>query len=207
MQPESKRKTAKLISIITAGAGIAVMLGWVFDISALKSISPAWISMKFSTAFTFFLSGVILYFIAKAEEGELDNSYIVISIASLLVILIMGTMFFSTLLGVHTGEEDLFIKDTGNLVKSVVPGRPSVPTMACFIFIAAAGIITTFKPEKLKAILNTIGVIIGSIGLIAIAGYAINQPFFYYYISGVNSAIAVHTAIIFVLLGIGFLCL
>jgi len=52
-----------------------------------------------------------------------------------------------------------------------------------------------------------IGVVLGAIGVIAIFGYIINAPNLYYYIEGVNSAIACHTAALFMVLGIGFICL
>jgi nitric oxide reductase large subunit len=52
-----------------------------------------------------------------------------------------------------------------------------------------------------------IGVVVGAIGAVAIVGYIINAPNLYYYIEGVNSAIACHTAALFMVLGIGFICL
>jgi nitric oxide reductase large subunit len=52
-----------------------------------------------------------------------------------------------------------------------------------------------------------IGLIVGVIGALAVVGYIINAPLFYYFIAGVNSAMAFHTAILFVLLGMGLLCL
>ena len=70
MMPEKKRNIAKGLSLLVIIAGIAVILGWIFDIAVLKSISPAWTSMKFVTAFTFILSGITLYFIVRALEGR-----------------------------------------------------------------------------------------------------------------------------------------
>lgn len=52
-----------------------------------------------------------------------------------------------------------------------------------------------------------IGVIVGLIGAMAVVGYIINAPNLYYYIEGVNSAIACHRAALFMVLGIGFICL
>jgi hypothetical protein len=42
---------------------------------------------------------------------------------------------------------------------------------------------------------------------LAVAGYIINAPVLYYYVEGLNSALAFHTAGLFVLLGTGLLCL
>ena len=63
------------------------------------------------------------------------------------------------------------------------------------------------NPDKLQSKLKIIGLIVGSIGAVAVVGYIINAPLLYYYIEGVNSAMACHTAVLFVLLGMGLLCL
>jgi hypothetical protein len=207
MTPETKRKTARILSLVVIIAGILVIIGWFFDIGVLKSIWPTWISMKFPTAVVFVLSGITLYFIVRAIEGEFDKAQVVIPITSMAIILLMGTLFLSAVFGVHTGIEDLFVRDMPGATMSVVPGRPSLPTMVNFILIAAAGILTILDSRKLKLKLRIIGLVVATIGAIAIAGYIFNAPLLYYYIEEINSAIAFHTAALFVLLGIGLLCL
>lgn len=207
MTPEKKRKIAKILSLVVTIAGVMVIIGWLFDIGILKSISPAWVSMKFTTAIAFVLSGITLYFIVRAREGEFDKAQVVLSITSLIIILLMGTLFFSAILGIRTGVEDLFIKEASGTVKTVTPGRPSLPTMFNFILIASAGILTTLNPGNLRSKLKIIGVIVGLIGTLAVAGYIFNAPYLYYFIEGVSSAIALHTAVLFIVLGIGFICL
>jgi hypothetical protein len=207
MKTEYKRKAARLLSLAVIIAGVAVMVGWIFDIGVLKSISPAWISMKFSTAFVFVLSGITIYFIGKAQEGAFELAQVALSITTLTIVLLMGTIFFSTLLGVHTGVEDLFIREMPGGIKTVVPGRPSIPTMIDFMLIAVAGIMTILNPEKLQSKLKVLGLIIVTIGAVAVAGYSINDPLLYYFVEGVNSAIALNTAVLFVLLGMGLVCL
>jgi hypothetical protein len=207
MTPEKKGKIAKGLSLVVIIAGFMVIIGWLFDIGILKSIMPGWVSMKFDTAIAFVLSGITLYFIVRAMEGEFDKAQVVLSITSFIIILLIGTMFFSAVLNIHTGVEEVFVKETTGAVKTVTPGRPSLPTMLNFILIAAAGILTTLNPGNLRSKLKIIGVIVGLIGAMAVVGYIINAPNLYYYIEGVNSAIALHTAVLFIVLGIGFLCL
>ena len=207
MTTEKKRKIAKVLSLVVIIAGVVVMIGWIFNIGILKSISPNWISMKFDTAIAFFLSGISLYFIVRAIEGEFDKAQVVLSVTSLIIMLLMGILFFSAILKVHTGIEELFIKETAIAAKTVTPGRPSVPTMINFILIAFGGIFTMFNPQTLRTQLRIIGLAVGTIGLLAVAGYIINSPALYYYVEGINSAMACHTAVLFVLLGTGLLCL
>lgn len=204
---QARRKIAKAISIVAAVTAIIVIIGWIFDIGILKSVSAAWVSMKFDTAVSFLLSGIILYFISKAFEGDFDRAQVVISIASFVLIMLMGTLFFSALMGVHTGTEDIFVKETVMAPMTAAPGRPSVPTMFNFVLIAIAGIVTMLRSSKLKSIFRIIGFIVGAIGISAIAGYSLNLPALYYFVEGLNSAMAIHTAVLFVLLGIGIICL
>jgi len=207
MIPEKKRKTAKALSLAVIIGGGMVITGWIFDIGVLKSISPLWVSMKLATAISFVLSGVTLYFIVRAMEGEFDKAQVALSITSLIIVLLMGILFFSALLKVRTGAEDLFMKESAGTVKTVTPGRPSVPTMLNFLLIASAGVLTILNPKKLQSKLRIIGLIVVSSGTLAVVGYIMNAPLLYYFIEGMNSAIALHTAILFVLLGVGLLCL
>ncbi|MFZ0035474.1 MAG: hypothetical protein WAK60_10880 [Sedimentisphaerales bacterium] len=207
MVPEKKRKIAKILSAVVGIAGILVIIGWIFDIDILKSITPSWVSMKFDTAIAFVLSGITVYFIVLAVEGEFDKAQVVLSITSLIIVLLMGILFFSAILGIQTGAEDLFVKEKVVAPMSAAPGRPSIPTMINFILIAVAGGFTMFDSVKLRLQLRIVGLIVGAIGALAVAGYIIDAPLMYYYIEGINSAMACHTAVLFMLLGIGLLCL
>jgi len=207
MIQERKRAAAKVLAAIVSIAGVAVIIGWIFEIGILKSILPGWVSMKITTAIAFVLSGITLYFITRAVEGEFDKAQVVLSITSLIIILLMGILFFSAILGIHTGVEELFIKETVAAAKTVTPGRPSIPTMINFILIAFAGIFTMFNSGKLRSQLRIIGLAIGIIGASAVIGYIVDAPILYYYVKDVNSAMACHTAVLFVLSGTGLLCL
>lgn len=202
----TKTAVAKTFSFLIAASGLAVMAGWLFDVGVLKSLGSALISMKFATAFSFVVSGASIYFLARAREGELDASQVALFIASFVLILLMGLILSCTVLNIRTGIEDLFVKDPGG-AQSVVPGRPSAPTMINFLLIALAGILTMVNAENIRFELKTIGCIVGSIGALALIGYAVDAPLLYYFIPGKNSAMAPHTAGLFVLSGAGLLCL
>lgn len=205
--PEGKpNPLVKAISLFVTVAGLAVMAGWIFDIGPLKCISPAWISMKFSTAIAFVASGITLYFLVRAREGEFEKAQIALSITSLIIALIMGLLFFSDIFRVQTGIENLFIKDT-DTVKSVVPGMPSAPTMINFMLIALAAIMTLLNSANIVKKLKIIGIIVGAVGALPVAGYIFNMPFLYYYIDDITSAMALHTSLLFILIGAGLACL
>ena len=206
MEKKIPHRFVKILSLFVAAAGLAVMAGWMFDINVLKSLSPDWVSMKFSTAVAFAASGASLFFIVRVVEGEFDMAQVVLSLTSLTITLLMGLLLFSAILSIPTGIENLFVKEIGE-VKSVAPGRPSVPTMINFLLMALTAILALQHPARLLPKLKFIGIIIGMTGSLAAMGYLFNAPFLYYYIAGVNSAMALHTALLFVILGIGLLCL
>jgi hypothetical protein len=196
----------KVLSLLVTAAGLAIMAGWLFDIVLIKSIGPAFITMKFSTAFAFVVSGVSLYFLARAREGEFEKAQVALSITSFVLALLMGLLFFSAVFGVETGIESLFVKDPGD-ARSVMPGIPSIPTIINFLLIAAAGLVVIINPGQAIPKIKAIGVLVGGIGLLAAIGYVFGVPLLYYFIPGFNSAMALHTALLFAALGAGLLCL
>ncbi|MEI6079423.1 MAG: hypothetical protein WCQ53_02130 [bacterium] len=198
---------AKISSLIVGVSSILVMVGWSFDIAVLKSISSDFVAMKFVTAICFFLSAISLYFIAKALEGEIEKAQIALSITSLIIIMLMGTLFFSTIFGVRTGIEELFVREVPGTVKTIIPGFPSISTIFSFMLLVSASILTMLTARNLRIKLTVLGLLIGIIGLLALVGYITNSPPLYYFIKGINTAMALNTSILFILLGTGLLCL
>lgn len=200
---EIKNNLPEVIAVFISLAGLVVMAGWFLNIETIKSISPDWVSMKFSTALSFFLSGLVLYSISRFRRQECDLALVFLPIISMAILLLMMTLLASTVIGANTGVEELFVKDSIVAVASVTPGRPSVATMINFIFIALSGIFTSLASGRFIKILGFLGLAIGLIGLTAVFGYIFNQPLLYFAVTGKSSAVAIHTAVLFVLWGCG----
>lgn len=200
-------KVSKGLAIFTAIAGAIVMLSWIFDIGILKSILPEWVTMKFNTAVCFVLSGIVLYLIVISFESRFDIAQVFLPIPVLSILLIMGGHLTSVFLGLRLRIGEVFIKEANGFVLTTVPGRPAVPTMISFILVAAAGILTMLNRANLKPKLSFLGWVIMIIGMAAVFGYVVNAPFLYYYIEDKNTAMAFHTAILFVLAGISLIFL
>jgi hypothetical protein len=194
---------AKSLGVIVSLSGLVVMAGWILDIGALKSILPIWVTMKFITAISFFLSGISLYCISCAREENAQAAQIVLSITTLCLLLIMSALLASSFLGVYTGIEELFIKEAQGAAKTAVAGRPAIPTMVEFILIGLAGAFSLIGRKTMTVLLKATGWIIVGVAGIAVTGYLINQPVLYYDIRPFTGAMACHTAILFVLWGLG----
>lgn len=200
-----KTKIANILSFIVIIGGLIVMIGWFLDVEVLKSILPVWVTMKFSTALSFFLSGITLYFVNNSLGKSADLAQIALSITILMILLLMATLLVSTFLNVRTGVEDLFVREAKEAVKTTTPGSPSVGTMINFISVAFAGILTLLDVKRLGQKIVIIGLIILIIGSIAVLGYVLSLPFLYYSVEGFSTAMALHTAFLFIITGAGFI--
>lgn len=193
-------KISKIISAITILIGLLVTAGWIFDISALKSIMPNEVTMKFSTAISFVFSGIILYFVSNHYAGKIGAGQIAIPISGLVIFLFMVTLLITNIVGVSNGVEQLFVKESESAVETKSPGMPSVPTAVSFLLIIIVGIISLANSNRLKPILY-IGYVIMAIGTVSLAGHLINQPLLYYYVENLSTAMAIHTSVLFALIG------
>lgn len=196
-------RAARIIALIVAASGVAEILAWIFGVSVLISVLPSMVTMKFSTAVSFFLSGVALYFIAVSVGGRASAAQAVLPATALIIMLIMVTLLASALFGLKTGIENVFVEEAPAAVKTTVPGRPSLVTMADFIVISISAIAALFKGGRLKKILFSSGVILVTTGLLAISGYALGAEYLYFSWPGVSTGMALVTAVLFVLLGWG----
>ena len=200
----SSSKLSQIIACVSICIGLIVCIGWILDIPSLKSIIPNEVTMKFSTSISFIFSGVTIYFISRYNEGKTGIAQIVVPISSFIVFLFMATLLTAYVFGITSGIEQLFVRENSDAVKTSHAGMPSFTTTVNFILIIVAGMFS-FSESRLKKWVTPIGYIISTIGIIAIMGYVVNQPSLYYYIDNVNSAMAIHTSILFVILGIALI--
>jgi signal transduction histidine kinase len=196
----NKNSITKIVSLVVILTGLAVSIGWVFDISALKSIIPNQVTMKFSTAVSFVCSGAISYFISKCGEGKIGFGQIIIPISGLVVFLFMATLLITNSIGVPSGVEQLFVSEASNAVLTKSPGMPSIPTAVSFLLIVGAGVLILNNSKKLTYVRFS-GYTIMIIGVVSFVGYLIEQPLMYYYVKGVNTGMAIHTGVLFTLMG------
>jgi len=199
----NKHKTAQLLSVIVMVTGILVMFGWFLNIDILKSILPQWVTMKFTTAICFFLSGITLFYIITSLMGNPELARLILPVPCLIIALFMVSLLMSSFFGVQTGIENLFVREEPQAIQTVVPGRPSVGTMVAFIAVVISGFCALLNSPNLGKQLTILGWIIGITSASAIVGYIINIPLFYYTIEGFSTAMAVHTAILFTFIAIG----
>ena len=191
----------KFISAVSILVGVVVIIGWYLDITILTSISPNWIRMKFATAACFIFTGFIVYFLSIKKDDKEFLRYIFLTLCPLLLILIMGTLFLGSIFGFQSGMENIAFVDKHEVATPIFQGRPALPTMINFVLIALAGLFYNFNRGG-KKMLSIIGWIVGVLGLIGVVGYVTGNAFMMYEIKGISNAIAIHTTILFTLIGL-----
>ena len=191
---------AKRVGILVTLIGCVVLLGWIFDIPTLKSILPMWVTMKANTAIGFILSGGALWqlshFTPRSTRYAQFCAVFVLSIG-LLTLIEYG-------FGLDFGIDQLLFKETGTAIATSAPGRMAVNTALNFLLLGSA----LFLLSKSRSFHSGIQTFIGIaffISLLGLLGYVYSIQEFY----GVGSytKMAVHTAIAFMILCVGILCL
>jgi len=194
-------KIVQIVAGISIAVGLIVMLGWYLDITLLTSILPQWIRMKFATALCFVFSGIVVYALSFRREERKISRQIILTIFPTLITLIMGTLFSGSIFGFQTGMENIAFIDIHEVNTPIFQGRPSVATMIAFLLIAFIGFLCNFN-RPTRRVFSLIGLIVGTIGLVGVAGYLSNLPILYYEIPGLSNAIAANTTTLFALLGL-----
>ena len=190
---------------VTLVVSMLVMFGWYAEIEILKTIIPGAVTMKFNTAFAFLFSGLILLFALRREKYNSDWALIILPSASMVILIFMGTTLMSVMFGFVSGIESLFVRESANAVLTTMPGRPSIGTMLAFILVASAGIVSIDVGRYKYIPYWIVGVLIIALAALALLGYLLQVPEMYYAITGISTAMAIHTAALFLLLGVGFI--
>lgn len=189
------------IGIFVGFVGFLAMFGWLFDVEFLRQWLAGTISMKFTTAVSFFVTGFLLFFLIKLRHVEsVEYAQLVVFNASLALFLLMGTLLLSIVFGVETGIELLIAEEKAPAVATLFLGLPSLMTMIAFDLIALAGFLSVFEIDG--RIIFGLGVVVFLIGLVAVVGYATGVHGLYYDFPEVTNPIAVSTAFLFVLAGL-----
>jgi signal transduction histidine kinase len=190
-------------SLLTAWAvvatGLLVLLGWAFDIATLKSVIPGFPMMKANTALGFVLVGVGLTLLHN--EGTLRSRLLArfCGIATaLLGVLTLGEYVSGRDLHI----DDLLFRSAANAMGASVSRMSPAAALNFTIFGVTLQWLTAKRPAALGAV-DALLMLAMLIGMIALAGYLYSVTALYQF--RVFSAMAVHTAVVFVALAAALL--
>jgi PAS domain S-box-containing protein len=185
------KSSIKLIAAISTIAGVLVIIGWLTGNQLLKGVLPGLPVMKFNTAVCFVLTGVSLYLITTKYKP----SYYIQTGLSLIIIAIVAITFVAPALGINTGIDEWFIKDTTPRVfVNRIPGRMAATTGFCFLLTSLSFIAIPLAKKNIKIAAQYALHIVTLISFISILGYIYKMPDFY--TLSFFSSMALNTAVL-----------
>ena len=176
-----------------------VLLGWAFDISTLKSILPQYIAMKANTALGLMLISITLGFY---QEEKFFSSTVIIRILSLGIFLIGALTLCEYGFGLDFKIDEILFRDPVPLGARFPPGRLAPITAINFIFLSLSFFFTSGR-LKLYKLTQFIIFISFLISFQALVGYLLGIT--YSFGSAFYTQMALHTAIMFIILSLGIL--
>lgn len=200
MKNSTSIRSAKYFHLLSrmAGAfavvvGTLVLMGWAFQTSYLKQ---DWLAMKANTAFAFVLFGSSLLLSIGKRPAV---ARLLAALATLLAVLTLGEY----LLGFDLGIDQLLFREPTWTVSPPFPGRMSPITAVAFLFLGSSLMMfeRCIRGIRSGPWLALVAILIGSISFL---GYLYGTS----YLIGIGpyTAIAQHTCLTLILLGIGIVC-
>lgn len=131
-QTQRFRKISIFFSIIVSLIGLLVLIGWMGDITFLKSITPDRLSLKANAAICFLLAGIVVFLVNK-EKKSIAANWIIGSFS--VIIFFIGTITcLEYIFNINSGLDELLFKDDSIIVENLPPGRQSIFSAFYFMF-------------------------------------------------------------------------
>lgn len=195
-------RCASVTGVVASAVGGLAIVGWLLDVAALKSVLPGLGTMKFNTALCALLAGAALWCLRDETAATTRRR---IGLAAGLVVAGIATLTLAEYLGGwNLGIDEWAIADLDTDPSVAAPGRMSIATALAFLVFGSALLLLDFEigrrwhPAPYLALVGLL------IGLIAFQGYIFGVQSLYRFF--IFSSVALHTAVLFLLLGFGLLC-
>ncbi|MBI4668933.1 MAG: response regulator [Elusimicrobia bacterium] len=190
---------SKIAGLTAAAAGLAVLVGWIFDIAVIKSLSPNLVAMKANTALCFALAGFSLLLLDRQPPANPARRLAVICAA---IVLLTGFLTLCEYLsGWNIGLDQLLFREAAGAVGTSHPGRMAPATAFNFLLIGLSLLVLDVPSQPRLA--QFLAAVAGATGLLNFFGYVYGVKSLY--TVGTFTIMAVHTAVIFVILSLGLL--
>jgi signal transduction histidine kinase len=193
---------ARVIGGIVAMVGTLVLIGWQFDIPALKSVAPQFVTMKANTALCFVLAGAQLL-LATDRAGFTSDLWRVGMRLPAIILITVGAMTLAEyVFGIDLRIDQLLFAEVQTPL-TPNPGRMSPATAVNFILVGVAFLILDVVTHRKRYPAQWLTLVVFAIGYTAVMGYVYDVQVLYKTV--MYTSVAVHTAALFVLLAIGML--
>ncbi|MCK6554973.1 ATP-binding protein [Candidatus Binatia bacterium] len=196
------RRGAAVAAVSTVSLGVAVLLGWLLGIGFLKNLAPDWVAMKPLTAIAFALGGFALFVLRSDPPHSNVRRGAGMGAAALAAAIGLGTLVeYAT--GWDFGIENAIFPEGADAVVTVKPGRMSPVTAANFFLLGIAILGNDTRSARARMGVQFLVFVALLAALLATAGYLYGVAALYEVAP--YSSIAMHSAVGFLVLGVGVL--
>jgi len=175
--------------------GLTVFGNWLFD---WRNLSPDWTTMKYSSAGTITLLGILAWLLRDPEISDRRAT------------IILTLCFFAagSMAGINWSDARLFGNDFFRPDIPTLTVAPGLPSMGMtFLTILSSVTVVLFTLVRGKAVLISGGTVTIMFSVTALVGYALGIPGLYFFEERVSSAMPFLGALAYFLLGIYFIFL
>lgn len=195
--PERFKKTAGVFAIVVFLTGVAVLIGWQFDITALKSIFPGIVNMNPLTAICFLLISSIIIVINKGSIGRIYR--LVMYSVLVFVCLVAISRFIHIFGGIDLGLDQIFFREKLLNVSIQFSKNRIAPNTALNLILVSFSLFHLIRGKK-YGMAYMWGFLTFSISLFAILGYAYSVKNLYGFLA--YTPMALNTACCFFLISL-----
>lgn len=195
---KSISQTASATAVLV---GCAVIVGWAFDIPALKSIVPAWGTMKANTAIGFILSGSSLWLLLIERGRQRPRR---LALACAVILALIGALTLAEYVsGIDLRIDQILFQEESGTVGTFLPGRMAPNTAATLVLLGSALGLLDAETRGGHRPAQWLAALAAWIGFLSLLGYAFSARSLYGMAS--YSGMAVNTAAVVLVLGCGIL--
>ncbi|MEQ6917142.1 sensor domain-containing protein [Halomonas aquatica] len=195
------RKIGRHLGWVIMAVGILVLMSWWLDIEVGKSVFLGFASMKFNTALCFVVSGWLLYRQLPRDHISPGSPASRLGAASIIAVSSLTLVEYAS--GWNLGIDNLMVLDT-DTDPAEFPGRMSIVTATCFLLTGLALFAATLQSLRCLILCQALALLVVFTGFTALTGYLYGVEQFRLF---AFSTLALHTSVLFVLLGAGLLCI
>jgi PAS domain S-box-containing protein len=210
LAPQLLRFSA-LTAALAIAAGALVLAGWAFGLDALKGVLPGLATMKANTAVAFMLCGVALWVTAANAMGRQGTgipatrraAWVVRACAAGATAVGLITLF-EYASGLDFGLDVVLFSRAAAQDGTVYPGRMAPMTAASFTLLGIALLTLDRGTRGGRWPAQWLALVVAFGAFLALLGYAYGVELLYRV--GPYSSMALHTALLFLLIPLALLC-
>jgi len=154
-----------------AAAGLIVIVGWAYDIAALKRISPAFVSMNANAAICFILIGLALWMRPDGSRLLVRTRKYFSAILTAIVIAVGLLVLSEYIFGWDAGIDQAIFREPAGTLGTIYPGRIVLTAALSFVLAGLAMLPLIFKKADKYAVPQYLALAGLIISLVAIIGY------------------------------------